>query len=173
MLKGTLKNIADTIQEYNPYFDRYFYNATADEFGVSDGENRIFPADTYGDYFYLRLPDNVGLGNSNTAKINDCTVAVSVSTRIVLVACVRKADEDKLIINLVSTLATLPVRMTGAIYNKEQVVMQELSKVPEKNVDKALSTLKADYTIVCIKFDYVYDFAPYRLNCLPNPCTEC
>lgn len=170
MLKAKYKDLKDYILEYNPYFKQGFDDVYISESGIVANKKVVFPADNLGNYFYLRLPDNVSIVNSSEYKVSDCKVAMGLNIDTYLIASVKKADADKLLDNLVATLANFGARVKSAIWSSEKVVMQELAKVDQEVQLKALANINT--TLVSVRFDYNCTYITDALDCLPNPC-EC
>ncbi len=177
MLKEKITRLKDFILSKNPYFDTGFDDVTLDSTsGYVANDLPVFPADHLGNYFYLRLPDNVTFDNNNEFQIADCITGLGIQSAVVLVACMRGADADHLMTNLVNTLQAYQVdkiRFVSAIYQAGNVVLQELSKISQANQIAALQKLGSDYTIVSVSFNLTtrFDFKPS--NCFTNPCASC
>jgi hypothetical protein len=173
-----LNNIRDFILENNPYLNEGFADVYQDETtGYIHASNKVvFPADERGDYFYLRLPKAVGFNYNNQYDITDCQKGFALRTPVILVACMRDADNSKLQENLLVTLSNYKVvnlRFTGAIFNKIDVALQELSKIKVENQVAALENIDLNYTMVSIHFEVEMQYMPKKLNCITNPCKEC
>lgn len=171
MLKETLKDIRTHILQHNAYFSNGYSNVYMSEHGVSEGETVVFPNDTLGDYFYMRIPNGANITNSRQASVSACVAGLDVKMSVILIAVVKAADADILSTNIASTLATFTgVSVTNIMWQQEEIILQELSKIGEGNVNAALARLTPGVTIVCVKFDYNTVVNPNGLNCLPNPC---
>lgn len=173
MYNQELTDIKNAILQYNTYFDKGFTGVYQDERkGIVHNENVIFPMDTLGNYFYLRLPSVVRFTTRPQDKISDCLYGMSVNAPIILVAVVKDADPDKLVKNLLYTLATMNVSIQSAVFDSASVVLQELSRVSSSVQDAALARI-SNHTIVSIAFTLDSVFIPQKLNCITNPCKEC
>lgn len=173
MLKSSIENIKTAILERNTYFQNGFCNVyqNEDKGIVISGDKPVFPADL-GNYFYLRLPKNVSFTNGGNYAIADTIKGIGLNAEITLVACVKDADNDKLLTNLVNTLQALcdeNISLTNAIYNSNEVIKQELAFMSKKSRDKALSNLPRNLSIVSVSFTYSTSFT--FNNCITNPCT--
>lgn len=172
MLNSLVENIKQTILETNEYFVNGYSKVIQNpDLGlVLDGEMPVFPADNLGNYFYLRLPNNVGFDNSTYNYIADNIKGTGLVAPVVLVAIVRDADPDKLIKNLVNTLQGLCdeiITFTQAIYIREEVIRQELQFMNPEARDKALANV--NQTIVSVSFTINEPFEYSR--CITNPCS--
>lgn len=170
MLNQELERIKELILQYNTYFSKGFANAFKDSKGVRQGETVVFPNDTLGDYFYFRYPNNYRITQTRDGSINDCTTITNVISQVICVACVRRANSDALIGNIISVLASSGAKVTEAIGQKHVVIVQELQGMAKEDIEKASQNVSADYTIVCVKFDVQQTFYPVPLNCLQDPC---
>lgn len=175
MLKSKLTALKDFILEHNTYLSKGYDNVYMDQkVGlIHDGEP-VFPADNLGDYFYLRLPERMTFDYNGLYKASDCGNEPGIAAQMILVACVRKASPDNLILNLASTLNKFKeaeIKITGALFESEAVLLQELAKMKDENVFAALQKLDKDYTIVSIGFTITASFDFIKLNCIVNPCS--
>lgn len=169
MLKGKLSSIKDTLLEYNTYFNDGYDDVYITETGIVANNKIVFPNDKKGNYFYLRLPDSVTINNTSEYKISDCRSAMGLSVDTFLVASVSKADADVLLDNLISTLASMGLKIKSAIWQKHKVVMQELAKAGAEAQQKALQNVNT--TLVSVRFEYNGTYEPTSLNCITNPCS--
>lgn len=174
MIQGDLKHLRDFVIRYNPLFQRGYETAYQDEqTGIIHSDRmEIFPNDTLGNYFYFRLPKNYGFVEGSFFANDDCARGLGMATPIIMVACVRNADADKLLFNLINTISlfdTASVKINSAIGNSIAVIQQELSKIKKENLDAAKQRLDMDYTIVSITFTYTKSFEFTELHCLQNP----
>lgn len=171
MYNDKLIQIKDYILETNLYFDRGFSDVYLDEKrGIVHNNNVVFPMDTLGNYFYLRLPSVVRFTTRPQDKISDCLYGFSINAPVILVAVVKDADADKLMTNLLSTLASQSVSIQSAIFESASVVLQELARTKTEIQDAALARI-GKHTIVSISFTLDSQFIPS--NCIVNPCKEC
>lgn len=170
MLKDRLTQMKDDILQYNTYFNNGFSDVYADEQGIREKEKVVFPADKLGDYFYIRLNNGARLTNTERDRMIDCTVAVGATMSGVLVACVKNANADMLVENLVNTLMWNGIIPTGAMWQKEEVIKQEMKVMGAKDLEAALKRVHKDYTIVSVSFEYRGAVYPVRLDCMQNPC---
>lgn len=137
MLNSLVENIKDKILEKNPYFTNGFTRVTrSTEKGlVLKGDVPVFPSDDLGNYFYMRLPNNVSFDNSDYNDIADSIAGVGLSAQVVLVACVNGADPDRLIENIINSL-----RVTC----DENIVFNSYIFIPEEVVRTELQFMSAD-----------------------------
>lgn len=165
--------LAQYILDSNTYFDEGFEDVYKDDvLGIVHNEEPVFPADNFGNYFYLRLPNNVNfsyteayaeaMGENKPAKVYN----------LVLVACVRNADPEVLLDNLIVTLSNFKhdVNIQQATIQGNVVINEELSNMSADNREAALKRKPADMTIVSLSFS----FSQITLiNCIQDPCKVC
>lgn len=173
MILSELKSLRDFIIENNSYFNKGFYNAFQDnQTGkIYSGDKVIFPDDTLGNYFYLRLPKNYSFSENTYFATDECHRAIGLNAQVVLVACMCNADTDILLFNLVNTIGSFNevIKIVSATGDSTNVIATELAKISKENIDAALQRLDKDYTIVSVNFTYTKGFDFVDLNCLTNP----
>lgn len=174
MYNSELEAIKDRILEYNTYFDQGYSDVYQDPVkGIVHNDLPVFPSDSLGNYFYLRLPDSVRFTPSADSRINDCDTPLNMNAVVLLVACVKDADPDRLMSNLLITLQkTDNVTVTAGVFDSARVVLNELARVSEATQKTALARLD-DITIVSLSFSLDKIFQPQKLSCITNPCREC
>lgn len=160
------------ILEANPYFDNGFDDVYQDETtGIVHNSQPIFPNDTLGNYFYLRLPNNIRFDSSNIYQLEECANTPAKVYDAILVACVADSNPNTLLNNLLSTLAKFgDIGFGSASVQSEVVIRQELQKMSKESIDKALQN-KPDISIVSIQFTYTETMQ--LNNCIVNPCVAC
>lgn len=172
MLKSNIERLRKYILTTNPYFSEGLANVYLDpENGIANENGVVFPDDTRGNYFYLRLPDNVTFANGFEFSITECLPGLGINAQIVLVAIVNNADEDKLLQNLVNTIQSFGnynKTFQTAIYKKEVVVRQELSWMTPENLSAVLQRLP-DSAIVSVTFTLINEFI--FNDCIIDPCS--
>ena len=176
MLKQQLANIKQFILDNNSYFNNGYDDVYQNEKGMIGNNNElIFPADNRGNYFYLRLPKNIGFKYDEKYRTNDCIAPLIITSQIILVAQVKGADPDILLNNLLNTVLNIghAFVITGAIMKAEEVILQELAKIDPINIDAALKNLDVNNTLVSISFNYSTQFVTQKLSCITNPCKTC
>ena len=176
MIADTLKQLKEFILSKNTYLTKGYDSAYVDSEGnINDGKEAIFPDDQLGNYFYLRLPKNITFNYDNNFKVNDCDRPLVTNTQVILVCCMRDADPDLLMGNLLSTVQKFDPLITiqSGILKSEEVVTQELSKIKKENLQAAFQRLDANYTIISITFMMSAGFQFSKLTCLTNPCKSC
>lgn len=183
MIKSHLIALKDFILSKNTYFDKAFDFAEQNHNGIicaydeSGNAIEIFPMDTFGNYFYLRLANKVGFDESAFYQVSECKKGAGLVANIFLVACMRKADNDKLVNNLVNTLVNYQpdkIKLISVEYHSEAVTAQELAKIPKEDLQAALQKLDMNYTIVCINFAFSMSVPYYKnLTCIEPPCSTC
>lgn len=175
-LISKISSLTDFVKKNNPYFDRAFSYAVQDaNIGViNDGDSPIFPADEYGNYFYIRHPNGLGFDYSPQYIVgtND---SVGVTYQLILVAYIKEGNEGLLLQNIISTLGNYKdhsIRLTKFNFGND-VILQELSKLKAENINSALEKLP-DTTCLCsVHFTFTIRYIYQSLACLTNPCTTC
>lgn len=178
MLNIVLEQIKDFILLKNTYFDKGYSGVYQTDEGILEGQKVLFPADELGDYFYLRQPNIMRFDYTNIMRVNDCDNPAGLAADIILVACMRQADSDVLLDNLVQTLMHVSIngvglKLTGMIMKNEFVVQQELRLLKKDVIDKALQNMGKDYAIVSVQFTLTKVIKPKKLSCIEKPCIEC
>lgn len=177
MLQSKLTAIKNYILEHNTYFAHGYDNAWLDEAngGVSLGEKVLFPNDNLGNYFYLRMPNQIRFDYSAAARIDDCSNTPSPTGEVVLVASIKGGSPDKLITNLLNTIGSYnaELRFSSAVYQSEVVVQQEMRGFKKETVNAALARIGKN-KIVSITFAVSTEFRLRKVTsgCILNPC-EC
>lgn len=173
-----LKILKDYILTHNSYFSEGFDDVYLDTHGFvssDEQETPVFPADNLGDYFYLRYDGNPVLQNGPDAVMNECHTGVSMRINLVLVAVLQEGDVEQLFLNLLSTLKAYKAQgivFRNGIYRSEDVILQELSKLPEKDREAALQRCP-DGPMASIAFTLIITPESLALSCIQNPCKEC
>lgn len=174
MLNTQIETLKDYIIQYNPYFNNGYTGVVLNEkTGMVHNNEPVFPMDTLGDYFYLRTEDGLRFDFNEQFRISDCIAPTGVTASMVLVACVNNADADKLLNNLTNTILAYTasnIRLRSAIFESDDVVLQELRKMQAESIDAALQRLKSSYTIVSIKFEISDRYNFQKPSCNVNPC---
>lgn len=176
MLKTKLTAIKNYILEHNTYFAHGYDNAWLDEVngGVSLGEKVLFPNDTLGSYFYLRLPNQVRFDYVVSSRIDDCSNTPNVTGDVVLVASVKKGNADTVITNLLNTISSYNglVQFGSAVFQSEVVVQQELRGLSKESIRAALARI-GNNTIVSLTFRLSSEFRLRKVtaNCIIDPCS--
>lgn len=177
MIRESLEQIRDAILLANTYFTKGFADVSMDEAtGIVHNNIPVFPADTFGDYFYLRLPDTFTGIAGDSVKIQDCTAAIGLLVNPFLIAVVKGADSLKLIDNLIYTIKAFgdDVRVQNVIVNADAVINQELAKMKKENRLKALQNFDSNTTAaISIRFSYTLFYPDKSGLCIENPCKEC
>jgi hypothetical protein len=163
------------VLDKNKYFDWGFANAFKDAetqaLYVQDGKDRkaMFPNDTLGNYFYLRnemATRHEVLADERLADNGSQRVVFRDGITVYLVAIVKNADAYLLIDNLRNTammytgMNVVPVQ---TIWNREQILKEELTGMKKENITPALQRLKNE-TIVKLTLQCTKIFIPG--NCI-------
>ena len=176
MIQQQLDAISNFIKLHNPYFDKGFsFVEQSDKNGyVHNGSEVIFPNDTFGDYFYIRVPSRLGFAYD--LANGDGRNTFGVSTPLVIVAVMKDADPYKLALNLISTIGKMcdiGKQFTAILIHSEDVLLQELAKAADAEQDKALRNIQQGYTYVSVNFTMTYTQPYIALNCITKPCKIC
>ncbi|HEY9178247.1 MAG TPA: hypothetical protein VIN07_11170 [Flavipsychrobacter sp.] len=178
MLQQDFEQLKDFILLRNTYFSAGFANAYKDDtthaVWVRQGGDmkRLLPADTLGNYFYLRNDAWMKYEAKEPERMTDTgtqRLTFLDTMSVQLVAVVNNADAYKLIENLRNTaLAYAPLNVVPvtASWNREQVVATELAKMRMEDVNAALQRLK-DETIIRLSLSVSKTFIP--VNCISEP----
>lgn len=182
MIATQLPALVSRILALNPYFDAGYGDVFTDERlgymfrNPKDGSpTPVFPNDTLGDYFYLRMPQTWSFSNSPGDLIADGISYATLSGTVFLVAYVKNADADKLALNLITTLRQqgcagqgAAISLLSASAQRDIVLLQELSGLSEEAQEIALQRLGEGITLVSVSFTYT---APLPFNtCITDPC---
>lgn len=174
MLNEKLIELRDYVLESNPYFQEGIIGVYKDDRGIADEKGYVFPSDSRGDYFYLRLPVDIPIVVDNRFAVSDCKTPLGAVAPIVLVAIVRNADPDKLLQNLLNTIMAFPAEGKGVSSvspHKESVVASEMSGLNADVIRKALQTIPDEFTIVSITFTLSVGIK--YSNCFVDICKSC
>lgn len=175
MLQQDFEALKEYILDKNKYFDNGFANAYKDNsthaVWVREHKDliRIMPADTIGNYFYLRNETWTKYEAKEPQRLADTgahRLTFLDTMSVQLVAVVDSADPYMLLENLRNTVLMYPalnvVPVTGS-WNREQVVSTELAKMRIDDVNAALQRLK-EQTIVRLSLSVTKTFIP--TNCI-------
>lgn len=169
MLNNTLNELISFVLDNNGYLNKGI------ELEFNRPEKEIFFNDNWGNYFYLRLPNDANFINGGEYIVSECNPGIGMAATIIMVVIMRNADPGKLMQNMVSTLAKFGHNMTmaNAVFRKETVIQQELSDKGKEVIDGALQRIPKDMTIIKITFG-IADIVPQiKLDCIENPCKIC
>lgn len=167
-------DLKEHIMTKNPYFDVGYDDVYQDETtGIVHNSEPVFPADNLGNYFYLRLPNNIRFDSSNTFQYSECDNSPGKVYDMILVAVVANANPETLLDNLISTLGTFQhlVSFSSAIIQPAVVINQELSFMSKEDRDAALKRKPENLTIVSLSFSYTIE--TLINNCITEPCSTC
>lgn len=169
----------DYILSKNTYFDKGYANAFKDEntsgIYVRDNSSLIslFPNDRLGNYFYLRNDTTLQFtlrAQENLTDFGLGRLGFLDTMTVYLVAIVKNADVHTIINNLRNTammynkISVVPI---SAIWNREQIVIEELRGLEPAEIAGTLQRLKNEI-IVRLQFTISNVFAPSK--CIDNPC---
>lgn len=180
MTTNDFKTLRDFILTKNTYFSNGYFNAfvdgeTSSVYTIENGNLKaIFPEDRLGNYFYLRNDPNMKFASKQGYE--ECGVGrfnFDDTMTVYLVAIVNDADEFELINNLRNTVLStkeLIAIPTAAMWQTENVLIDEMKGFGEKAIKEALKNLKGQ-TIVKLTLSISKEFIPNK--CINNPCKEC
>lgn len=178
-MTALVEDLKDFILKHNSYFTTGVTGVYLDTVAgsINSRDRVIFPADDLGNYFYLRYDGNPGLLVNKDTAFEECSVGTYMRVKLILVAFVREADNDKLFLNLFNTVAKFKsdsLVFTEAILNSDDVVLNELQPLKDKEaLSAALQRVPIDAGLVALKFTLNTDLQYFALNCIENPCKEC
>jgi hypothetical protein len=174
MLLQQLKALRDFILQYNTYFTEGYYDVTLDPvIGYVHDRMPVFPADNLGDYFYLRLPDNMTFSTAPQYNVTEDFNPAGPVMKTVLVASVRNGDPDILLNNLLTTIGRYEdafIQLISASNQKAVIIVQELAKLKPDTVEEALKRADMSATLATITFNISNPFLEQELTCIKNPC---
>lgn len=176
MVREVLNSLKEHIIGQHPYYSNAFSDVIKSYNGIIHNGEPIFPADIYGDYFYLRAANQGSFIYDQRFSLSASTIGVGASMEVVLVSCVYKADSETLIHNLINTLRTYQpenLRLTRFITQSEYVVTQELQGVGEEALNSALKRLRPDFSIVSVGIMLSFPIKFIKSNCYEKPCSHC
>lgn len=180
MIQEILNDLGTFILEYNKYFGESFTDVSLSPYTyyIMSGEQPVFPADNLGNYFYLRTPNytkfDYGKQNIQMEGVN----GIGLNIPLTLVACVRSANPDTLLENLITTLSQINFTQDALPYDikfiqctsqKEIVIMQELSKMPVETIKSAIMAVDKDYAIASITFTISSPYQFQKISCIKSP----
>lgn len=177
LLQQQLTNLRDFILTNNTYFDNGFDYVTQDGISgyVATNDKPVFPADDLGNYFYLRLPNQLGFDYNEIYKVSDCGGGVGVSYNVILVALVVDANTELLLQNMLTTLGNYNqnnIKMTKILIHSEDVVSQELAKIDKSEIESAAQRIPLNSALCSVHFTFTVPYIYQKLSCITNPC-EC
>ncbi len=179
------EDLRDYILDKNPYFKQGFANAFKvknignDSNGVIFSKNKggdlvaVSPQDTFGNYFYLRNEEGI-----NLKAVGQMTAEYPLYTDEITVHCVgflKDADSFLVVNNVRNTLLMYKNNAFRAfpnksVWNREQIIIEELSGVRDEDIAAALQRLN-NYTVFKITFVLT---APFIVStCIKDICVPC
>lgn len=174
MVNKQLETISAYIKEHNGYFQAAFPHAyTEAGNGVVHNGDPIFPTDVHGNYFYLRVAGG-SFSYDQQYAISTTRRGVGIQSDVYLVAMVFEADADKLLDNLVSTLAaSMPdqLRFVSFLSQAPAVVQQELSGLEPAIRQAAMQNIPPFTALVSVRFTLTSPMNYTKPNCITSPCT--
>lgn len=178
MQQTDFDKLKEFVLERNAYFSKGFANAYKDDITgavlVNAGSDKLvlLPADTLGNYCYLRndaqmkhiAQDAQRLTDSGTQRLSFYD-----TTTVYLVAVVKNAEAYQLLENLKNTCmaySEMNVLPVSSNWNREQVLIEELKGMKADDIQTALQRLKTE-TIVRLQLSVSKEYIPS--NCIINP----
>lgn len=133
----------------------------------------VSPQDTWGNYFYMR--NETGIVYRAAGALTNKITIYEQSLNISLVAYLKEGDMMKINNNLINTLMkynncldrTAPIQ---TIWNREQVIIEELSGLRDDDIAATLQRLK-DWVIVKLNFVFQSIYTPNL--CIEDICADC
>lgn len=185
MTTKDLENLRDFILAKNTYFQVGFANAFKVRSLGSANNGLIFsraksgdliavsPQDTFGNYFYMR--NDEGIIRVPTTPIAGTKQMFKDTIKINLVAILKQGDPMAVMDNITNTLGMYKdctTNATGLSYNwnREQIIVDELSGVKDDDIAAALQRL-GEHTIMRMTFS-IYNLATVN-DCMESICPEC
>lgn len=174
MLNQTIEQIRGMLLQANTYFNDGYSGVVRNTTKglISKDGKAIFPNDTKGNYFYLRLANNITFTGGGINQLADAIIGVGVTAQIVLVASVQGADADKLLSNLINTLQvgchSYISSFDSAVFYKDEVINQELQFMSDESREKALRNTPKNLCLVSLTFTIQAPFV--YSQCIENPC---
>jgi hypothetical protein len=177
MLQQQLTKIKDFILQYNSYYDKGYDSVVMDDFTgqINNGDETIFPADNVGNFFYLRLPNDL-IPDYQLPPIADNYLSIGVAYNIILVAYMDNGDSSKMLENLITTLGRYQdeqLKMTKLSCNIDSIVKKELFNMGKENLNAAIQRFPNGFGLCSISFTFTIPFVFQKLTCLEKPCLNC
>lgn len=181
MTKGRLNELKEHLLRQHPYFNSAFSDVVKSTKGIVHTNEygkreEIFPADNLGDYFYLRMDTSGNISYEPRFTLSTATVGIGAVSSVFLVACVKDADPDILLENLINSIRTFQpdnIRLTRFLIQPEYVILQELQGVGEEATNEALKRLRPDFTIVSVSLSLSFPIQFKKHTCYEKPCRQC
>lgn len=182
MTTANIISFKDYVLSQNTYLGKGFAVAFKDEqtkkVYCRDGTELtpVMPNDTLGDYFYIRYERGVKFSTDLNGRIADCAelgLAFNDEMQVVLVVCVRDADEFTLLNNIRLTCSKFPTFKAvpvGATLIRELVVANEMAGAEKDDLLAALQRL-GNWTVISVNINLNSQYLP--TNCITNPCKTC
>lgn len=174
MIQQVLNDLEEYVLKYNAYFTDSYADVSNSPFTgyLMSGENVIFPNDTLGNYFYIRIPNFTKFNYSELFRISEGINPIGVEIQCTLVACVRSANPETLLENLITTIQHYQpdyVKFQNCTTQRDIICAVELSKIPKDEIKNAIGKLDKDYTIVSISFILMAPYTIQKLSCIKSP----
>ena len=173
MILDALKKLEEFILKYNTYFTEGFYKVSIDPKGfIMFGDTPVFPGDQFGDYFYLRIPNNYQFDYDKQYTLHEGDSNIGIKIPVVLVACVHDGDGDVLLENLITTLQQYQpddIKFTSATSQKEIIIAQELAKIKKENIEAAQQKIDPTYAMASVSFVFTTPYQFKQLKCITAP----
>ena len=174
MIQEQLNTLQAFILQYNKYFTESFSDVSLSPYTgyIMSGETPVFPNDTLGNYFYLRVPNLTQFSYDKQDMQQEGINPIGLKMPIVLVACVRSAKPDILLENLITTVSQyLPdnIKFVSCTSQKEIVIMQEMAKMPVEEIKDAIKKVDMDYAIASVSFIISSPYKIKHLSCIKSP----
>lgn len=161
MINEVRDYIKDAMLEQNDYFNVGFVDVSINPIlgiviSTEETEVPVFPSDSFGNYFYIRNNGVVKFGGNIGTGISDCEQSIGVSSSLTIVACVRNAEPDSLLSNIVNTLLVCKkynIDILEANIERLSVIVNELRFMDNETKMKALANIPEEMTIISININ--------------------
>lgn len=170
-------SLKDFILEKNTYLNKGYHDAFRDKGKILSPKGKdfisVFPADTKGDFLYLRVDGEISANENSGGKTMGCgtgRIMFEDTTTVYLVAIVNDAEPFKLLNNLRNTcmlFSEMSVVPNQFLLVKEEVVRAEMTGAKSTEIDTALKNLKSQ-TIIRLRLSITKNYT--AKDCITNPC---
>lgn len=173
-----IQNILIQLQQYILLYNKYFSDSYVDVSMqaltgyIMSGQLPVFPNDTLGNYFYIRTPNYTKFSYDKTNIQQEGINPIGIEIPCVLIACVRSADPNILLENLITTIsAYLPdnIKLINCTTQQDIVIAQEMAKMPVSEQTATMAKVDLDYAMVSISFVITSPYRIKHLNCIKSP----
>lgn len=162
-----LKKLSKRIKDNLPYINKAFSFTRRDDNGVGitlAGEQVVFPADTFGSYFYLR-PDGQISFDKGGRQVYTMTA----------VFYLEEFDSTKVLDDVMQTLRRAcsdfgAIKFKMANFDYYSIIRAEVNK---DYVDRALSRFNNKNQLLLVQFNVTLPKVFRSEDCIVEPCKDC